>query len=75
MPLPCPPGYYNPNTKQNQCLACPAGKYCASFKMTVGDDCLKGHFCEGTNDVYPGSATKIQIKSTPCPAGTYGAPA
>ena len=49
--------------------------YCPDFKMTVGTDCTKGHFCAGTNGDYPGSATLIQIKPTPCPAGTYGAPA
>ena len=43
--------------------------------MIAGITCIKGHYCEGTNDKFPGSATKIQIKSTPCPAGTYGAPA
>jgi len=42
--------------------------------MTVGTDCDKGSYCEGSNANYPGAATKVQIRPTPCPAGTYGAP-
>ncbi len=42
--------------------------------MLVGTDCDEGSYCPGTNDVYPGSATFVQIRSTPCPVGTYGAP-
>lgn len=43
--------------------------------MTAGIECDAGSYCPGTNDVYPGSATTIQIRPTPCPAGTYGSAA
>ena len=56
-------------------MACPASFYCPAFGMIIGTACEAGSYCPGSDDVYPGSATFIQIRPTPCPAGTYGSPA
>nr|XP_054760934.1 uncharacterized protein LOC129267226 [Lytechinus pictus] len=40
----CPPGYYQPNEREDNCLDCPEGHYCeeGSSNYTI---CPKGHFC------------------------------
>ena len=75
MERPCPPGYINDKTKQGVCQGCPAGTYCNQFSMTEGVECETGHYCPGTDSTHPGEATFVQLRQTPCPAGTYGAPA
>ena len=47
--------------------------------MTVGYDCEKGYYCEGTDGTTDMTETvadmasrRVQIRPTPCPIGTHG---
>lgn len=48
MPVPCNPGYYNPNTGGTTCTQCPAGRPCPYYGMTtyeIGIFCAPGYYC------------------------------
>ena len=83
-PIKCPPGKYNPLTKQSaltSCLTCSAGKYCAeSGRDADGLDCAEGFYCvAGSTQPKPSTGkctagNKCPLGSateTICPAGTY----
>ncbi|XP_071497018.1 uncharacterized protein [Diadema antillarum] len=63
VPIGCPPGTYNENTQQSECLACPAGWYCPGNVSNFRPfDCPAGYYCpNGTEHAY----------QYPCPKGTY----
>ncbi|CAG5113760.1 Oidioi.mRNA.OKI2018_I69.chr2.g7850.t1.cds [Oikopleura dioica] len=70
-PIPCPDGYYQDNTKQEICEACPAGSYCIGdlnndpYVGTINPiDCPEGHYCESFED-------SLRTRPVPCPAGTF----
>eukprot|EP00752_Nemacystus_decipiens_P010330 g9202.t1 len=60
---PCPPGYYNQETRMESCLECDAGRYCPNQASTSMEICPVGYYC-------PAGSAVI----TPCPAGTFGDP-
>lgn len=62
---PCAPGTYSPdtdNSKQEECLVCPAGRYCTGGGAIPSGWCADGYYCP------TGSST---AQAVPCPAGTF----
>ncbi len=57
----CPPGTYNPATRQGTCFSCPPGALCVQ-NTSVPAPCPLGAYCAG------GSSFAVL-----CPNGTYGA--
>lgn len=77
VPEVCEPGTYaNPavstavDTKTDLCLACPEGKYCPDWGLTVSnlEDCPDGYVCMG-RAIHPSNLDDVTIKL--CPAGSY----
>ena len=80
--IPCPPGFIQADEQSGSCDPCPITTYCPSFGMTEGIECDAGFYCPGTTSTYfydgttaPPTTFFIQIRSTPCPAGTMNSPA
>jgi hypothetical protein len=79
VPLPCPPGTYNPHlgiSYISECLPCSAGYYCDAYNLTqeVGL-CDAGFFCKGSSpDRAPRNST-LSCQSIDygdiCPPGSY----
>lgn len=60
-PLKCPPRYYNAyNNTADQCLECPAGRYCPKLGTREPSKCPPGKYSD-----------KKSSKCTYCPVGTY----
>jgi len=60
----CEPGYYQNKTKQNMCIACPAGKYNPLYKSTNSSVCIDspiGHYV-------PNNGSSIFL---PCKTGEF----
>ncbi|EDV25654.1 uncharacterized protein TRIADDRAFT_55968 [Trichoplax adhaerens] len=85
-PTPCNPGYYSPNThNQNasNCLLCTAGYYCSGYGQSqTTDQCDVGYYCPEGESVsqppgkhcLPGhKCPKGSANQTPCPSGSYQA--
>ena len=70
-PLACPPGTFQNDTNQEECVLCPAGYFCSDVNGPIEIDpttdsnlrCPIGYYCE--------SGTYNQFQN-PCPRGTYG---
>lgn len=74
VPVPCPPGEYQPTPQSSSCLLCPEGYFCnpivlsqrGSQNVTYGviapADCSAGYFCPVE------TASEFEH---PCPPGTY----
>eukprot|EP00163_Fabomonas_tropica_P011852 TRINITY_DN227_c0_g2_i1.p1 TRINITY_DN227_c0_g2~~TRINITY_DN227_c0_g2_i1.p1 ORF type:complete len:7500 (+),score=2428.07 TRINITY_DN227_c0_g2_i1:177-22676(+) len=65
-PVPCNPGYYNPNvggTNIDVCVPCTAGSYCASAGLSAPDGpCNPGFYCNG-------GPSGTSPTGNPCPPG------
>ncbi|KAL4509145.1 hypothetical protein ABPG72_018076 [Tetrahymena utriculariae] len=61
-PIPCPPGTYNRNTKQNQCYQCDTGRYQTQYGMSFCNECPDYYQCPSRN-----------LDPIPCPPNTYNA--
>jgi len=61
-PEPCPPGYWQPLTKQWTCADCPEGYYCDGTDGSQKVECPRGYYCPlRTTTAY----------ANPCPEGKY----
>ena len=56
----CPPGMYQPDVGQAQCLLCPTGTICSTGALVIYERCPAGHYCPDMG----------MINGIPCPVGT-----
>jgi hypothetical protein len=61
----CPPGSYQNEANQTECVQCDPGTYGDSFGLTECLPCALGYFGSDSGDI------KVTCSGT-CPAGTYG---
>jgi hypothetical protein len=76
-PIPCPPGTFQNDTGQTECLECIAGHYCPKYAITGNEideyRCWAGYICyAGSDTPYPNDPTDIVAAGGYiCPIGHY----